>query len=300
MADALIIPVHPPKANWMLFLLHSIARHHGEAPLPFRIVLATSDEADHLHFERMLPLLPCAASIDLVCVGAYIRDGMRSPALLERFTNNVEGCIVNVKKLAAIHWAVFSGGYEWIACIDGDTLAAGRLDGLFPTLARNYEDGRYFGAPFPEATHHLINATCRGLFSAEDSERLRLMTHNDVSYAWFFDAPTYRARDVRAFLDHMAGVHGDVDAFLCRITWHAFEHIVFLFWRCLHGGAAFIDYSSLGVLDIPEFLRADGLKRLEDHFGCSPAWVALGEALMRPEVVDQLRNVLLLYHTDRI
>ena len=297
--NCILIPVHPPKTNWLMGFLNSLNTAANGVTLDFRVVIATSNYNEFRFFNRLLPLMPCSAAIDLVCVESYMMDALDHHELLERYRHNVDHCIVNLKKLAAISWAV-DNGHEWIACIDCDSSSLRDPAALFPHLIRNYESGLYFGTSTEVQGLREMTANCRSLFREADQQRLRDMTRNDACYAWFFDVPFYNAADYKAFLSDMAGESESVPAWLCRITYHSFEHMVFLMWRCLHRGGRLIDLIDMGIGGIPECLGFQDLMRIRSRYGYEPAWLTFGELMHQPDILKAFPNVTLSYHVDRM
>ena len=296
--NCILIPVHPPKTNWLMGYLNSLSTAAGGVPLDFRIVLATSDYNEFRFFNRLVHLMPCSAAIELVCVESYMLDALSHPELMERYRNNADQCIVNLKKLVAISWAV-ENGYEWIACIDCDVASLRDPMALFPHLIRNYESGLYFGTSTELQAFRDVTIDCRRLFGEADQQRLRDVTRDDACYAWFFDVPFYNAADYKAFLSDMAAGAGSVEAWLCRIAYHSFEHVIFLMWRCLHRGARLIDLIDMQVGNIPEFLGFHDLLRIRTRHGYEPAWICFKEIMYQPDILQTFPNVTLSCHVDR-
>ena len=296
--NCLLIPVHPPKTNWLMGFLNSLGAPAKGAPLNFRIVIATSNYDEFRFFNRLVHLMPCSEAIDLVCVESYLVDTLGHHELAERYRGNVDQCIVNLKKLVAISWAV-EAGYEWIACIDCDVSSLRDPTALFPHLIRNYESGLYFGTSTDLQVFRDVTGNCSRLFGEADQQRLRDITRDDSCYAWFFDVPFYKAVDYTAFLSDMAAGTGSVEAWLQRITYHSFEHVIFLMWRCLHRGARLIDLADMRIGGIPEFLGFQDLMRIRTKHGYEPAWVPFKEMLYQPDILQSFPNVTLSCHVDR-
>ena len=95
MKQCIIIPVHPPKANWLMACLSSMSNHVDIASRPFKIVLATSNYADYRYFNKMLGILPCNGLIEIMCVEDYIVDTLGYHAFAERYRSNEGRVIVN-------------------------------------------------------------------------------------------------------------------------------------------------------------------------------------------------------------
>ena len=300
MKRCIVIPVHPPKANWLMACLTSMRNHLVIASCPFRIVLATSNYPDYRFFNRLLELLPCSELIELVCIEEYIVDTLGFHRFAERYRRNEARVIVNAKKFMALHWAM-RNGYDWIASVDSDMCAIRDVSSLFTTLIRNYESALYFGHSSHDDDRFVeINAGCRGLFGNADQDALRQLTKKDRVYAWFFDIPTYKGSDLRSFFDDMTAGHDSLEDWLCRLDYFSFEHLVFLFWRCLRQGAVLIDYHEIGLFNIPEYLNFPELMRIKSRYDYVPAWVQFREMLAEPDLARALPEVSLLFHYDRM
>ena len=300
MKQCIIIPVHPPKSNWLMACLSSISNRLAVTSCPFRIVLATSNYPDYRFFNRLLGLLPCSESIELMCVEEYIVDSLGFHDFADRYRRNEARVIVNAKKFMAMHWAM-RNGYDWIASVDSDMCAIRDISCLFDTLIRNYDSAQYFGhSNHGDSRLVEINAGCRGLFGNADQDALRQLTKNDHIYAWFFDIPMYKGSDLKAFFDDMASGHDSLQDWLCRLDYFSFEHLVFLFWRCIRQQSTLIDYHELGLSNIPEYLNFHELMRIKARYGYVPAWVQFREMLSQPDLMLAFPEVSLLFHYDRM
>ena len=300
MKQCIIIPVHPPKVNWLMACLSSMSNHVNAASCEFKIVLATSNYVEYRYFNKITNILPCSGLIEIMCVEDYIVDTLGYHDFADRYRRNEGRVIVNAKKFMAMHWAMREG-YEWIASVDSDMCAIRDLSGLFGTLIRNYDAAIYFGhsnSQDPRLTE--INANCRKLFAEADQGAVAELTKNDLTYAWFFDVPFYRNTDLVAFFADMASGYEDLQAWLCRLDYYSFEHLVFLFWRCIRQQAKLADCFEMGLYNIPEYLNFNELMRIKSRYGYVPAWVQFREMLAEPDLAHALPEVSLLFHCDRI
>ena len=298
--QCIIIPIHPPKVNLLMACLSSISNHVDVESHPFKIVLATSNYAEYRYFNKMVSILPCLDLIEIMCVEDYIVDTLAYHDFADRYRSNEGRVIVNAKKFMAMHWAVHEG-YEWIASVDSDMCAIRDLSGLFATLIHNYETAKYFGhsnSQDPRLTE--INANCRKLFREADQEAIARLTKNDTTYAWFFDVPFYKRADLLAFFADMASGYDTLQGWLCRLDYFSFEHLVFLFWRCIRQQATLIDCFDMGLFNIPEYLNFNELMRIKSRHGYVPAWVQFREMLAEPDLAHALPDVSLLFHCDRV
>ena len=140
---------------------------------------------------------------------------------------------------------------------------------------------------------------CSSLFPVADQPPLSEITLNDTCYAWFFDVPLYNAVDYKAFLSDMAKNLDSIEAWLCRINYFSFEHLIFLMWRCLNKNARLIDLAEMQIGNIPEFLKFHDLVRIRMKYGYEPAWAVYIEVLHHPDILQAFPNLTLAYHVDR-
>ncbi len=300
MKQCIIIPVHPPKANWLMACLSSMSNHVDIASCSFKIVLATSNYAEYRYFNKMLGILPCSGLIEIMCVEDYIVDTLGFHDFAERYRSNEGRVIVNAKKFMAMHWAA-QEGYDWIASVDSDICAIHDLSSLFATLIHNYEMGQYFGHSNSQDPRLIeINANCRKLFPEADQEAIAQLTKNDTNYAWFFDIPFYKNADLLDFFADMASGYDSLQGWLCRLDYFSFEHLVFLFWRCIRRQAVLIDCFDMGLFNIPEYLNFNELMRIKSKYGYVPAWAQFREMLAEPDMVHALPGISFLFHYDRV
>jgi hypothetical protein len=298
--DCLIVPVHPPKSNWLFCFLGSVERTTRVASKPFDIVVVASNYQDYCFFVRLLSIMPCRGLVRVVCIDQYIGDTLGYETLLGRYRVNQDRCIVNLKKFMAMHWAV-ANGYDRIACVDCDILAVEDLQPLFDDLSENYGSGLYFGqSSVTDETILRIIRECRLLLPDADQQRIAELTKGDTVYPWFFDAPFYTADDLRAFFAEMATGHESLEGWLCRIDYHGFEHLVFLLWRCGKGVGTLIDMADMGIASIGEYMRFHELTRIQNKYGYCPVWDYASEAFGQPELLKTLPKIRLLCHFDRL
>ena len=306
MERCLIIPVHPPKCNWLLAFLTSLNFRHalstkppGDASDAFSVVLAVSNFADLVFFERLLNATGLAAGVRFFLVDAYILDTINSPRLLARFQDNTDGCVVNLKKLLALHWAE-SRGCEWALCIDSDVLAIQDMQGLFDVLIDNYNSRKYFGASGQSGLFEKINQATSGVFPESDRAALQEVSKSGSFYCWFFDVPCYKTSDFMRCLHHMAGPDGAIENWFLAIDHYSFDHLLFIFWRLVHDQGIAVDYTELGIDRLPENLTSHDLLRISDRYGYCPAWINTVAMAMEPGVIGRLPNLRIAYHFDRL
>jgi hypothetical protein len=290
--NCLIVPIHVPGAKWLELLLDSIPGN----PVDFTIVLAVSNSEEAAHFailiENLRAARPWSIEVRLFDVRSYIADTLNFQNLLARYDANESRCIINVKKFTALHWAAREG-FGFAACIDADCIAVSDLTGLFGLLKSNYAQGKYLGAFTQDEFLRGIMLVSASPFSMPERHRARELTSEGSFYPWFFDIPAYDLADMRLFFEHMAPIRGDLEGFFTALSWHTFEHVVFMYWRVLSGRAEFVRYDDAGVLGEPENLMLDDLDTIEARHRYRPAWARFGIGLEYPP------GTCLAYHFDR-
>lgn len=304
----LIIPVHAAKVNWLYFFFESLLLHGGDwRRWDFLVVLAVSNASEQIVFRTMVSSLPCAEKVFTLCVEEYMAAAMPSETLHQRYVQNADRCIVNLKKMLALHWAQAAGA-EWVACIDCDTLACADLTPLFSEMADNYGKGLYFALDRPaewfrpagQTLIRGINSACLSLFSEDDRAVILAATKQQSLGTFFFDVPVYAGADLAAFFAFMAASHGSLETFLGKLSWSAFAELVFTYWRLVVGKAQVIDYSDLGVTRIPDTLSPADVAAIYRAYDYCPSWIRLFYRIGEGKALKHLPAVRLLFHADRI
>ncbi|MGB8602115.1 MAG: hypothetical protein WCD42_07960 [Rhizomicrobium sp.] len=302
----LIIPVHRPKAPWLIALLNSIVANQDAAPLPFDIVLATTNYSEYNYFANVINSLQIAGKIrvvnpiGIISIDEYIKENLSFMHLLYNFRCNIDNAIINIKKFVSLYWAMKSG-YDWAACIDCDAMAISPLGDLFDILLRNYETGQYFASHNNQRTAiDNIYASSRKMFAHTDQEKVEQLTCHGILFPWFFDMPIYNLADLGEFFDYMSVPHGSLENWFVNLKWGTFDHIVYTYWRCLHKGAALIDYyDTLQIPHITEELSTTELVRISDKYGYAPVWMSAWEFSLGTAPLTELPNLCFVYHCDR-
>jgi hypothetical protein len=291
--NCLIIPVHIAGAGWLESLLASIHLEGSRTP-DFCVALATSNEFETKYFHellgRMLAGRPAwIIHTQVVDIGEYLIEGCPVRQFIRDYNDGHCEGIINIKKFAALHWAC-GNRMEFAACIDADAVATSNLFDLFSDLKYNYEAKQYFAGKTDSAFLNDIMRRSMDLFSPNDQRRLRGITRDGRLYPWFFDVPAYRMDEVSAFFLYMSRTRNGLSNWFGSLTWHTFEHIVFMCWRLLYGGAELIDYG-FGI--IPEDLIVSQVREIQQAHGYSPAWSRYR--------TDEARRPFthFLYHVDR-
>lgn len=299
---AIIIPIHEQKANWLIGFLNSYLLHNSSSK-DFEIILAVSNEHEFNVFNRMLTQLYSNVPFFLFNVEKYINSEIGISNLIERYRNNTDGCIVNLKKFLAMHWAV-KQSYEYILVKDCDSYFYRETDiGLFNQAIKNYNKYIYLGGNIINGLggdgFSKILRTCAQNFKENDFEKIRHHTKDFSVYPWFFEIPFYKVSDLRNFFNLMVENATDLGSWLETMSWHHFEHLIFIFYRIIYFNARLIDYSEDGISGPPEDLALVDILMLYRKYDYCPLWVSATKTLHQVEVLEKLDNTSLLYHMDR-
>ena len=303
--NCIIIPVHPPKSNWLVSFLTSLQlRRTAVPPGPgagdrFRTVLVASNFGDLVFFQRLLSALKLDQDVEWLCVDAYIIDTMKSGTLLQRFQENHDGCVVNLKKLIALQWAA-KKGFDWALCIDSDTIVVDDPTDLFDLQIENYRKSRYFGAAGQAGLFSEINSAVAAAFPHEDRARLDQKIPDASWYMWFFDPPFYNLADFQKFMIDMSRSFPSVEDWLSTLNRYTFDHLLFSYWRIAHEGCVPIDYRSLGIDRLPENLTTHDILRISDAYEYRPVWISTVQMFLEPASLNLLPDLRMAYHFDRM
>lgn len=301
--NCLMIPIHPPKINWLYMFLQSINVSEFRRLKRERsdLVLLVSTDFEKMQLIRGLQniapkYLPFIKFLD---IGLYIKAVLKNNELLDRFLSNTFGCIVNLKKWCGLHWAM--SRYQNIAVIDCDTLATRcfNLEKLFDAMSENYDSGLYFGAAIKDQRLMGIVDKCISFFDESDHQKIIGMNGNLYVYTWFFDVPFYKSKDLFDFFEWVLSDDRANDFWLEQ-NWHSFEHIVFVYYRCIYKGARIIDYSYSTSFGEPEVLTVGNILYLQYLYNYTPVWVKFSTVVDAETVLMENENIYLMYHTDRI
>jgi hypothetical protein len=299
--DLLLVPVHRPKMNWLVSFLNSIALY--PVPEAARILLVASNERDARYFKQALSFHPLTNNLLYLDAEAWIADAFQSSALVERLRKNTDRCVINLKKVAGLHWAL-ENGFEYAVCVDSDTLAVAGLAHLHEVARDNYDASLYLGATIEGAANRellggIIQKSAE-LFAPEEQKSIAEFTDGHTLYTWFSDVPAYRAEDLRAFFAYMQTTHGSMASFLSALRWGTFDHMLYALFRVARGQARIFDYGKeLGIAVIPESLSPRDLFQIGTETGYEVGWMSAAKAYEHPEAFRILPNLSLLMHFDR-
>lgn len=297
--NALLLPIHPPKFNWLFSFLKSIPDNEIET-LNFELVLLISNEKDLIQIKRAITnLMPeFSKVIKYFNVHEYIEFHLGDPVLLDRYIKNTDRCIVNLKKFAALHWAQLY--YQYIAVIDCDTIFNGTTKHTFERLIQNYQQKKVFGGGINTSDLiQQIQKESAAYFSQNDYVFIKNITNNFNAYAWFFDVPFYQKSHLSDFFNYFLDQKKEDYNFWHRIHWESFEHLIYQFYLLCKQDFTFIDYGNIARKFIPEALTYADLNKIQLKYNYYPVWARFRNILNNPENTS-INKPEMFYHTDRI
>ncbi|MDR2154257.1 MAG: hypothetical protein LBE78_04420 [Burkholderiaceae bacterium] len=297
--NALLIPVHVAKINWLVSLLNTTRERLREnEPLNFDIILVVSNDGEReiirksLDFfcERMTPF------IKYFNAQGYIEAKYGNGKILERYRRNDDKCIVNLKKFISLYF--FMNKYEYIAVIDCDCIFVSDPNILFPKLVENYLTGEYFSGGGGGVAFTSIMEDCASFFGEEEVQKLKEMSSSFKLFPWFFDVPIYSSVDLKSFFNFMFSKSTDEEGFWLKLKWGSFEHIIYIFYRALFLDGKIRDYSGMFPGKIPEHLTQSEIEKIKYIYDYSPAWLRF-RAVVNETMSPSKNDFSLLYHVDR-
>ncbi len=293
--NCILIPIHKKKVNWLLSFINSLS---GKIDQDTTLLLAVSDEDEEEYFCGIMSKFFRHINIEYLNIYLYIKMNLKSEEILNRYTQNIDGCIVNLKKFIGLKYAA-EQGYEWIIATDCDVIAIAETNKTFNLVEKNYNKGEYFGLQTDNWILQEILLKSLDCFSEQDEQTLK--TTAMYIYTWFFDIPTYSGKDVKEFFSYMSHNNAEsLNKWFMKINWHTFEHIVFIYWRLLQKNARIISYNELEIDIIPEEIAISDLRKIKFAFDYMPLWVTAKNYLECPASYDGLDHIVWLSHMDRL
>lgn len=295
-AKHLVIPIHPPKIGHIsnIFSRADDTAASDEVLLTFITTTPAERQLVQRYIELTHPRIPLAYD---VVSAVEIAEALGLGLLASQVAKN-EPSIINVKKILGLYRSLRMGAEE-VICIDSDAIFLGSIDALFETAKANYENKRFYAAFSPiELTDHVIQA-CSNYFAENENRRLRTMVPAGL-FSWFFDAPFYPREDAREFLTHICVAHGGLEQALLALTWHTFDHILFINFLLIRGDFKMVDIRGLVEEGrITDDLALSDLRAVEAKYGYRPAWAPLSAlfALPRDEGGPEFT---VAFHVDRV
>lgn len=274
----LVIPIHLPKLSHLSSLFPN---REDTAPRDDGILLSivATTEAERATIERYVKLLVPPPPITIEVIAAEeICSLLGWNDLASAIRENRSGGIINMKKLIALYRAI-SIGAERIHIIDSDAVFLTSPQEALDAASRNYAHGKYFAAYSSIDITRDVSRNCMDYFGSSASSELNHWYSAGI-FSWFVDIPTYHVEDVRDFFAHIGRLHGGVEFALSSLTWHHFEHILFINFLLLVGRARLIDVRSIVEHDrISDALTAAELEAIHEVHGYKPAWATLSALL---------------------
>ena len=143
----IIIPIHPPKLNFLVSFLKSIECHQLLSKTKVDIVLAVTNSAEGGYILRAIRTIGFELSIEILTIDRYIYDTLQLPGVGEFLKNGAGGAMAVLKKIAALHWASKDGDLLNV-CVDADTFCMNWTQADIDLLISNYNQNSYFGSTY--------------------------------------------------------------------------------------------------------------------------------------------------------
>lgn len=298
---ALIIPVHLKKINWYSAFLHSIDKDKLQ-DLDFDLIICTSNLVEQAKFMLSLAVIakervPYIKTLD---IDTYIERTLCDTELLQRYRENTDSCIINVKKFCALHYAVRH--YEYVAVADCDIMFKDKESPskFFARCIENYEKNIYITHSIPHNDlFKKIMMSSGALYPESYQETLKNLTNDWTTYPWFFDIPTYKKEDLAQFFSFMESK--SPISFWSGLNWHTFDHIVFIYYRLLYCNCQFKDVTHITLSKrLLEYTDFNSLIKIKYNTGYVPIWINLGSLVNFAALNIADDEVIMFSHTDRI
>lgn len=303
MSRAIIIPIHSPHIARAAALVHSAHASgrfdQGETP---RIVFVCSD-ADELN--RLSICLASIAKLDwiqLIDAESYAYKALGSKAIVYIMRENLNRCIINVKKFIGLHWAM-QNGIDWSVVIDVDAVFSrtANFGSIMDAAERNYRSGLILGKKIDKANlYWAVNEMSLAMLDEADMMKLREQEVSDI-FSWFMVPPTYPSDDVRSFFAYMEKRFGTVEDFFIRLNWHTFDNVLYNQFRAAVLGVPVVGYDCAEIDLVPERLTLPMIDWLGARYGFRPVWLPYRSVLAEPlSATLKFPDVGLYSHIDRI
>jgi len=291
-----IIPIHPPKISHLSSMFASCAVADDIAEVGFTFV--ATDAAERMMFDRYIELAhPNIPAPFEIISATEICDAYGFSELKRVLLSNTSATI-NIKKLLSVYMAIHRGS-EDIICFDSDVVCMSSIEEIFARVKRNYASRTFFAANSPtEITKDVILASAE-YYSVEDAMKIKAIMGSNL-FAWFYDVPYYPSRDTEAFFAHIAFRHGGIERALCQLSWHTFDHVLFINYLVVRDIARIADITSIVGQDlITDNLTVHDIMTVKEKYdGYLPAWAPLASILSTPSLSKDA-NFLLAMHVDR-
>lgn len=256
------------------------------------VAFMVSSPAEENYFRRLAaPLLAEAKIIDSQKIVAQKGESSRL-----RLAANEERSAINLKKLAGLEYAK-NNQYDYAACLDSDIYLLPQFNAheFFEIAIKNYQKSEYFGTMVEHPDFKAPFQKSLTLF-AKDESVADLLPAMDSWFPWFFDVPLYNLKDFSEFDAYMSDQWGE---WYLQVNWFTFDHLMFIAWKILKGGASLRDYGCV-TQTIPELLSNLELQEIENVYHYEPAWLTATNFVYFPEIAQQKPHIKLLNHADRV
>ncbi len=252
------------------------------------IYIAVTDAKEREGFQERLAEHSMFGALTFFNTEAYLAP---MPEVLPHLSHGASGIVI-LKKFAVLHYCATV--YDFIVCIDCDSIAVQSIDDMMVVAKVNYDKKQYFGASDTEIFCERFASDCRRFFPM-DQLKLIDATDNGRHYTWFFDIPSYAKSDLEGFFSTMAFNCGSLSNFFRALTHDSFEYILFQYYMFLNNNAEYINYTKTMNITTPsEHLNKDELDQINEKYSYHPVWMS-----QRAYVDSQSDKIFMLFHTDR-
>ena len=292
----LIMPIHPPKVNHLSTIFSRVTSVIDQDVIWTLVVTSPAErEMVERYFQLAKPIVPSQLEVvSALEIAALL--GMDD--LANAIRENRNGGVINMKKLLAVYRAQCLGAEE-ICCVDSDVIFLKPLNELFDVCAGNYARQIFIAcsSAIPSSVE-VILATSR-YFSPFDEKSLGEIYQSRL-YSWFFDAPYYERSDTADFFNHIRQLYGGIENALSILSWHHFDHILYMNYLLLTGKFQLIDASeSVGAGKLTDNLSLAELRIIEARFTVTPAWITL-QGLISEWDDAASQGFCAIFHVDRL
>ncbi|MCY1740369.1 hypothetical protein [Ensifer sp. SL37] len=299
-AHRIVIPIHGPKVTHLANMFNRISPKEclsGEILVTF--VATTNEERETI--ANYIKVTGATIPVDFEIISAVdLCELMNLPKIERRIRENVLNSNINTKKFLGIYWSLITG-CEDVVTMDADVAFLRSPNNLFEKLKDNFSRRVFFaGSPTGDLMRD-ITSLSTDYFSPYDAHRLKSIMRYPELYSWFFDAPYYPRDLTLAFLTHLATLHQGHEGAFLKLSWHTFDHILFMYFTLLSGDFRMIDVrDSIASSNATDSLSISDIRRIKDIYDYQPVWATL-QALIDSEGSQQERlDFVLAIHTDRI
>lgn len=298
-SHAILIPVHSPKANYLVNLLYSLLYHEEEPET--KIYLMCSNAQESLFFSNLISgMMRGNHLITILNCETLCLSMLKNSVTLEYFQNNTNTCVVNFKKFLGLYYLT-KQELDYISVIDVDSIFV-KPPKIFLTQARkNYLHKRFIGPQLSSPAIGVGPCVLSAALLKPEHQNVMSQDHNKHVYHWFLEPPTYHVPHLKEFFFYLTDTHQSLSVFFENVSWFTYDHLVYASWLVSTKDWRFCIYNHLIDPDsVPELVTADQLEKLVYEYNWSPAWLPARTWISDPTQCNLMfSNAAMIYHTDR-